>query len=101
MLREATKQHEALADNTGQFFQSELETARKRLEEQEARVADYRRRYAGQLPSQVETNLKLMQGVGTELQGIEEAVNRDRTRREELSNELQLRADALHQLEVR
>ena len=89
MLKEATKQHEALADNTGQFFQSELETARKRLEEQEARVADYRRRYAGQLPSQVETNLKLMQGVGTELQGIEEAVNRDRTRREELSNELQ------------
>ena len=89
IVQETTKQRETLADNTGEFFQTELDLARQRLEQQEQKVADYRRRYAGQLPTQVETNLRMMQAASTELQGVEEALNRDRSRRDELARELE------------
>jgi polysaccharide chain length determinant protein (PEP-CTERM system associated) len=77
-----------LTDSQGQFLETELEGARKRLEEHEQKVSDYRRRYAGQLPTQVEANLRMLQSTSAELQTTEEALNRDRTRRDELTREL-------------
>ena len=89
MVEETEKQRATLTDNQGQFVESELEGARKRLEEHEQKVSEYRRRYAGQLPTQVDANLKLMQTMSAELQTTEDALNRDRTRREELTRDLQ------------
>lgn len=94
MVEETDKQRAAFADNRGQFLETELEGARKRLEEHEQKVSDYRRRYAGQLPTQVDANLKMMQSASGELQTVEEALNRDRTRRDELNRELQAAAPA-------
>jgi polysaccharide chain length determinant protein (PEP-CTERM system associated) len=89
MVEETEKQRAAFSDNRGQFLETELEGARKRLEEHEQKVSDYRRRYAGQLPTQVDANLKMMQSTGAELQSAEDALTRDRTRREELNRELE------------
>ena len=89
MVEETEKQRAALADNQGQFLETELENARKRLEEHEQKVSEYRRRYAGQLPTQVEANLKMMQSTSAELQTTEDALNRDRNRRDELTRELE------------
>lgn len=90
MIEETSKQRAALSENQGQFLESELEGARKRLEEHERKVSEYRRRYAGQLPTQVEANLRMLQGASAELQTTEEALNRDRTRRDELARELEM-----------
>ena len=62
MIEETAKQRAALSDNQGQFLETELETARRRLEEHEQKVSEYRRRYAGQLPTQVDANLRMLQG---------------------------------------
>jgi polysaccharide chain length determinant protein (PEP-CTERM system associated) len=88
MVEETAKQRITLADNQGQVLDTELEGARKRLEEQEQRVADYRRRYAGQLPTQVEANVQMLQNASAELQRNEEALSRDRTKRDEMNREL-------------
>lgn len=88
ITEETSKQRETLADNTGQFFESELQIARRRLEEQEQKVSAFRRRYAGQLPTQVEANLGLMQVAGTELQNTEDALTKDRGRRDEIAHAL-------------
>lgn len=89
MLQEMTKQREALSDNTEQFLETQLEDARKRLEEQERKVAEYRRRYSGQLPTQVDANLRMLQTASAELQSTEEALGRDRLRRDDLARQLE------------
>jgi succinoglycan biosynthesis transport protein ExoP len=89
MVEEVSKQRTTLSDNQGQFLDSELEAARKRLEEHEQKVSDYRRRYRGQLPTQVDANLQMLQSTSAELQNTEEALHRDRTRRDEVARELE------------
>jgi uncharacterized protein involved in exopolysaccharide biosynthesis len=89
MIEETTKQRAALADNQGQFLETELEGARKRLEEHEQKVSEYRRRYGGQLPMQTEANMRMLQAASGELQTTEDALNRDRVRRDELARDLE------------
>ena len=92
MVEEVSKQRATLSDNQGQFLDTELEAARKRLEEHEQKVSDYRRRYRGQLPTQVDANLQMLQSTSTELQNTEEALHRDRTRRDEVARDLEAAA---------
>lgn len=89
MIEETARQRASLTENQGQFLDTELEGARKRLEESEARVSDYRRRYAGQLPTQVEANLQMLQATGAELQRTEDALTRERAERDKLNRELE------------
>jgi succinoglycan biosynthesis transport protein ExoP len=89
MVQETLKQRETLSENRGQFLDTELEAARQRLEEHERKVSDYRRRYAGQLPTQVDTNMRMMQAASAELQTTEEGLSRDRARRDDLARELE------------
>ena len=88
MVEETAKQRASLTENQGQFIETELEGARKRLVEQEAKVSDYRRRYQGQLPTQVDANLRMLQAASNELTTTEEALNRERTQRDQLNREL-------------
>lgn len=92
MIEETAKQRAALSDNQGQFLESELENARKRLEEHERKVSDYRRRYGGQLPTQIEANLRMWQAASAELQTTEEALNRERQKRDDLARDLEVSA---------
>lgn len=92
MIEETAKQRATLTVNQGQFLEAELEGARKRLEEHEQKVSQYRRRYAGQLPTQVDANLRMLQGASAELQSTEEALSRDRTRRDEIARQLEAAA---------
>ena len=52
---ESLQDREVLATATTDFLQSQLDDARRRLAEQEAKVADFQRRHAGQLPSERES----------------------------------------------
>ena len=78
------KDRETLAQNTSQFLDVELERTRKRLQEQEARVQQFREQYAGELPGQVPANLQILQGVQTQLQAVVEDLRQDRQRRAQL-----------------
>lgn len=87
-IAESLREREMLADSTSTFLDSELQTARKRLAEQEQRVEDFRQRFAGELPSQLESNLRILQSTYAQLQVAVEALSRDRDRRSEIQREL-------------
>jgi uncharacterized protein involved in exopolysaccharide biosynthesis len=56
-IDESLRDRENLADNTNSFLESQLVEAKQRLLDQEKKLEDYRRKYAGQLPSQLTENL--------------------------------------------
>lgn len=70
-----------LAEGTNQFLQSQLEEARARLVEHEKKLESFRRRYAGQLPEQMQSNLQVMQSAQLQVTQIQESMNRDRDRK--------------------
>ena len=78
---ENLQDREVLATATTEFLQSQLDDARRRLAEQEAKVVDFQRRHAGQLPSEREANLQVMHNLQLQVQAVLESANRDRDRR--------------------
>src|SRR5499426_1305377 len=80
-IEENFRDREVLAEGTNQFLEAQLEDARRRLIEQEKKVESYRKRFAGQLPSQLESNLQVLQNSQMQVQAILESINRDRDRR--------------------
>jgi protein tyrosine kinase modulator len=69
------------AEGTNLFLENQLEDARRRLIEQEKKLEAYRRLHAGELPSQLDSNLQVMQNTQMQIQAMVESLNRDRDRR--------------------
>lgn len=67
-ITENLKVRETQAVGTSEFLDAELSTMRVRLEEQEQRLADYRQAHMGEMPEQLDTNLKIIQVLQDELQ---------------------------------
>jgi polysaccharide chain length determinant protein (PEP-CTERM system associated) len=80
-IRENLEDRAVLADATSQFLDAQLEEARRRLIDHEAKLEEYRRRNAGSLPSQVPSNLQAIQTTQLQLQALQDDSNRDRDRR--------------------
>jgi len=70
-----------LAEGTNEFLEAQLEDARRQLIEHEKKLEAYRKQYAGELPSQLESNLRVMQNTQMQVQALVESVNRDQDRR--------------------
>lgn len=79
-VQENLEDRELMADSTNQFLQAQLEDARRRLVEHEKKLEEFRQRNAGRLPSQMQSNLQMIQGSQTQLQALAENSNRDRDR---------------------
>jgi polysaccharide chain length determinant protein (PEP-CTERM system associated) len=88
IIEENLRDREVLAEGTSQFLASQLEDARRRLVEHEQKLEDFRRRYAGELPSQVPANLQAAQNTQMQVQSLVESINRDRDRRLMLERQL-------------
>jgi polysaccharide chain length determinant protein (PEP-CTERM system associated) len=80
-LSENRRAREVFTQGTQEFLTAELNAVRARLLEQERRVVEYRRRFAGELPSQQPGNLQALQGTQSQLQSLRESLNRDLDRR--------------------
>ena len=85
---ENARQRETIAEGTDQFLTAELQSARTRLEETEARLEAYKRQYGGELPQQMQSNLTALQNIQMQVQSLSESINRDRT--EQLQIERQM-----------
>ncbi len=79
-VQENLEDRELLADQTDQFLKGQLEESKRRLLEQENKLREFRTKYSGRLPDQVDSNLSLLSTAQTRLQSISEASNRDRDR---------------------
>ena len=80
-IEENVNERAQLAEGTNQFLSSQLENARKRLAEQEARLEEYRNEHSGELPSQAEANLQVIQNTQLQIQSLLQSLNRDRDRK--------------------
>jgi protein tyrosine kinase modulator len=80
-IEENLRDRENQAEGTNRFLESQLEDAKRRLVQHEKKLEEYRRRYAGQLPTQLQSNLQVIQNVQLQLQSLEESTNRARERR--------------------
>lgn len=80
-IEENLRDRANLADETNLFLESQLNDAKERLVEHEKKLEAYRRRYAGELPSQLETNLQTIRNAQQQLQGVTDSTNRIQDRR--------------------
>ncbi len=87
-IEESLREREVVADNTNEFLDSQLATAKARLVEQEQKLEAYKLRFSGQLPSQVQSNLQVMQNTQMQIQSLLDSLNRDRDRRLTLQRQL-------------
>ncbi len=80
-IEENLRDREGLAEGANQFLESQLDDARRKLVEHETKLAEYKRQYNGELPSQTQSNLQVIGSSQSQVQGLSESINRDRDRR--------------------
>jgi len=69
------------AQGTSTFLESELEKTKRRLEVQEAKIAEFKRQNMGDLPEQRDTNLRGVEQLQTKLEINMDALDKAETRR--------------------
>ncbi len=75
-MAENLRMREQSAEGTTQFLAVQLEEAKRKLDEQDAKLADFQRRYVGQLPEQEQMNYNILTSLNNQLQTANDAVNR-------------------------
>lgn len=94
-IEENLRARERQATGTAEFLRVQLAEAKKRLDEQEARVSSFRRRYLGELPQQMQANLAALDSLTAQLRTNNDNQVRMAERRDQLSTQLaQARIDA-------
>jgi polysaccharide biosynthesis transport protein len=66
------------SESTTTFLQDQLDQAGKELSGQERRVREFKSKYLGQLPSQMESNVQIFSGLQVRLQAELEALNQSK-----------------------
>ena len=87
-IEESLRDRENVADDTNRFLESQLDDAKRRLVDQEKKLEEYRRKYSGQLPTQVQANLQAIQNAETRRNAAAAAIDRARERRTALQQQL-------------
>ena len=78
----------AVASKDSPALDAEVADAKTRLDEQAKKLADFRRRQAGELRSQVQGSLQAMQKTQLQLQAVTESIVKSRERRAQLERQL-------------
>ena len=63
------------SEDTTKFLESQLETARKSLADQEDSVRQFKASHVGEMPGQLASNLQILQGLQAQLQNEDDALN--------------------------
>ncbi|CCK80498.1 GumC family protein [Desulfobacula toluolica] len=71
-MDENLKVREAQAVGTSEFLDAELQKTRKKLEDREKKVADYRTKYIGGLPDELNANLRTLDRLQDQLKSKQE-----------------------------
>lgn len=64
------------AEQTTQFLAKQLDDAKSKLDEQDAKLAAFQRHYQGALPDDEPTNLNVLQGLNVQLDATTQAISR-------------------------
>ncbi|MGH9431026.1 MAG: GumC family protein [Terriglobia bacterium] len=75
-IGESLEQQEQLEQGTNNFLSSQLSEAKRKLDEEDAKLADFKTRNLGRLPEDQGTNLSVLMENNTELDAANQAVDR-------------------------
>ncbi len=75
-VEEDIKTTSGVAAETTKFLNQQLDQSKAKLDEQDAKLAAFQRRYVGSLPEDSQTNLNLLNGQTSQLEAATQAVNR-------------------------
>ncbi len=88
-IDENLKVREAQAVGTSDFLADELITKRQRLEEVEQKLREYRRQYMGELPEQLDANLRILERIQTQLSEREKTLRDEKSRLVVIENQIE------------
>jgi polysaccharide chain length determinant protein (PEP-CTERM system associated) len=74
-IDENLKSQQQLSEGTTAFLNSQLAESRAKLEEQEAKVREFKAQHLGDLPSQMESNVQILSGLQNQLQNTQRAID--------------------------
>jgi len=63
------------SEDTTKFLETQLETARKSLADQEEKIRQFKAQHVGEMPAQLASNLQILSGLQSQLQNEEDALN--------------------------
>ena len=75
-MEQNSREIDVQGTNTTDFFAQHVEEAKRNLDDQDAKLAEFKKKYMGSLPDQEQANLSLLTGMNTQLEAITQAVNR-------------------------
>jgi len=75
-LEQNARSREEQAAQTTSFLTQQLDQAKANLDQQDARLANFKARYLGALPDQEQTNLSLLTGMNSQLEANTQALSR-------------------------
>ncbi len=87
-IEENLKAREKQATGTAEFLKAQITDTRKRLDEQEQRVSEFRKRHLGELPTQMQANLATLETLNTQLRLNNDTQIRASERRDALTAQL-------------
>jgi polysaccharide chain length determinant protein (PEP-CTERM system associated) len=74
-IQENLRNRQQLSENTTEFLETQLAQAGKDLARQEAHLRDFKSKYLGELPEQLQSTVQILSGLQTRLQAATEALN--------------------------
>lgn len=77
MIRDHGKAIDEATTGTSDVLSRGLEDAKNRLDDLDAKVAAFKKRYVGQLPGDQENNLKILMGLNSQLEANTQTLNRE------------------------
>jgi protein tyrosine kinase modulator len=80
-IDESLTDRTTLAESTTSFLETQLEDARRRLEDHEKKLAAYKTAHAGELPSERDSNMQAINNLQMQIQAVIDSTNRDKDRR--------------------
>jgi uncharacterized protein involved in exopolysaccharide biosynthesis len=75
-IEESAKTMEQLTTNTTDFITRQLAQAKVKLDEQDSKLATFKRQFMGSLPEDEAANLNLLNGLNTQLEATTQALSR-------------------------
>ncbi|MFZ0800141.1 MAG: XrtA system polysaccharide chain length determinant [Terriglobales bacterium] len=75
-ITENLEQRAQRSENTTNFLADQLEQARAKLAEQEAKVRAFKDQHLGELPTQTQSNLQILAGLQNQVQANQDSLNR-------------------------
>jgi polysaccharide chain length determinant protein (PEP-CTERM system associated) len=75
-MEQNAKRRMEQATDTTEFLSEQVTRAKAEMDQQDARLADFKRKYLGSLPEEEQANLQMLTGLNTQLEAATQSLNR-------------------------